>query len=257
MKSEDEEVLIYGVENGVATITLNRPAKMNALNTELRSAIFDAFRRFEEDDAAQVAILTGNGKAFCAGADLQEMSQTRMAVPDRNYLPTLGRNIFVTKPVIAAVNGPALAGGFLLAQSCDLCVASLDAYFAVTEVRRGRGSPWAVPLIWMIPQRVAMELLLTGRPLTAQRAYEVGLVNNVTRPEDLLTETRTLAEEIATAAPLSVRAIKRALYAATDMGRSAALETADAIFESVYRSEDAQEGPRAFIEKRNPVWKGR
>lgn len=255
--SNQDEPLLYEFNKGVVTITLNRPNKMNALNKELRAGLFGAFKRFEEDSTANVAILTGNGRAFCAGADLAEMADSKMTVPPRDFSPVLGRNVFVSKPVIAAVNGFALAGGFLLAQMCDLCVASQGAQFGITEVRRGRGGPWAVPLMWMIPQRIAMEVLLTGRPMSAQRAYEVGLINAVVEPSELISTATSLAEEIASNAPLSVRAAKRALYAATEMGRSAAIETADAIFEPVYLSEDAQEGPRAFKEGRAPIWTGR
>lgn len=257
MSAVFDNVLLYDQEGGVVIMTLNRPDKMNALNAALRKALFDALRRFESDDSAHVAIVTGSGRAFCAGADLKEMSDLGMAVPPKDFSPIPGRNIEVTKPLIAAVNGWALAGGFLLAQSCDLCLASDDAKFGVTEVKRGRGAPWAVPLTWMIPQRVAMELLLSGRELSAKRAYEIGLVNMVTAPEDLLKEAMTLAQEISTNAPLSVRAAKRALHAATEMGRSAAQDMADVLYESVYNSEDAQEGPRAFREGRAPIWKGR
>lgn len=257
MTALDDTVLLYEQDGPVVTMTLNRPDRMNALNAALRAALFTGLRRFESDEYAQVAIITGSGRAFCAGGDLKEMSELGIAVPPKDFSPIPGRNVDVSKPLIAAVNGWALAGGFLLAQSCDLCLASDTAKFGITEVKRGRGAPWAVPLTWMIPQRVAMELLLSGRELTAQRAYEVGLVNVVTPPDQLLKQARSLAEEIATNAPLSVRAAKRVLHAAMEMGRSAALDMADAVYESVYESEDAQEGPRAFREKRPPVWKGR
>ncbi len=256
-ESQDERPIIYDLSDGIATVTLNRPDRLNALNGELRLGLFDAFKAFEEDDSAFVAIITGSGRAFCAGADLKEMAATGMGIPDRNFSPMLGRNVHVSKPVIAAVNGLALAGGFLLAQTCDLCIASESAEFGVTEVKRGRGVPWAVPLLWMIPQRVAMEMLLTGNPVSAHRAYEIGLVNQVTSSEDLMKVAREMASEIAANAPLSVRAARRALYSATEMGRTAAWDVADMIFEAVYRSDDAQEGPRAFTERRQPNWKGR
>jgi enoyl-CoA hydratase len=247
----------YATEDGVVTITLNRPDKMNALNAGLRTALRQSFETFEHDDAARVAIVTGNGAAFCAGADLKEMADSGLSIPHADFMPIPGRNITVTKPLIAAVNGYAYAGGFLLAQSCDLCIASSSASFAISEVKRGRGAPWAAPLAWMIPQRIAMELLLTGRPLDAKRAYEIGLVNAVTAPEGLLIEARSLAQEIAANAPLSVRAAKRMLYTSTEMGRTAALDVADVIYESVYRSSDAQEGAAAFRERRPPIWKDR
>src|SRR5690606_30475075 len=125
-----------------------------------------AWARFEQDSDARVAILTGAGdRAFCAGMDLVEMSQEKLGPLPRDFLPILGDNISVSKPVIAAVNGAAIAGGWLFAQMCDLCVASTHATFAITEVKVGRGMVWAPPLIHMIPQRVMLELLLTGRTI--------------------------------------------------------------------------------------------
>jgi enoyl-CoA hydratase/carnithine racemase len=171
--------------------------------------------------------------------------------------PHLGQNLQVTKPVIAAVNGPAFGGGFLLAQMCDLCVAGASAQFAITEARWGRGAPWAAPLPWLVPPRVAMELLLTGDPIDAQRAYEVGLVNRVVPDPELRSEAGRLARRIAGNAPLSVRAAKAMVQASAGCDLDEAVEAGWRLFEPVYLSEDAQEGPRAFVERRPPVWKGR
>jgi enoyl-CoA hydratase/carnithine racemase len=159
--------------------------------------------------------------------------------------------------VIAAVNGVAYGGGFLLAQSCDLCVAADHARFAITEARWGRGSPWAASLPWLVPPRVAMELVLSGRPIDAARALQVGLVNQVVPAGDLGTAAQALGEEIANNAPLSVRAGKAMVYAAAGRRREEAWEEAEALFRPAYLSEDALEGPRAFREKRPPVWQGR
>jgi enoyl-CoA hydratase/carnithine racemase len=155
------------------------------------------------------------------------------------------------------VNGVAFAGGFLIAQACDLCVASTSAKFAITEVKVGRSSPWASPLIHMIPQRIMMEIVLTGKPISAQRAYEIGLVNRLAEPARLLDTALELAAEILDGAPLSVRAAREMVMLSTEMGRSAALQAARHASETTYRSEDAQEGPKAFAEKRRPQWKGR
>jgi enoyl-CoA hydratase/carnithine racemase len=155
------------------------------------------------------------------------------------------------------VNGVAFAGGWMIAQACDLCVASSTAKFAVTEVKVGRSSPWAAPLIHMIPQRIMMELLLTGKPITAQRAYEIGLVNRVAEPEQLRAVALELAHEVLEGAPLSVRAARETVMLSTEMGRSAALQAARHASEHCYRSDDAQEGPRAFAAKRRPQWTGR
>jgi enoyl-CoA hydratase/carnithine racemase len=171
--------------------------------------------------------------------------------------PVPHENIRLTKPSIAAVNGVAFAGGWMIAQACDLCVASTAARFAITEVKVGRGSPWAAPLIHMIPQRIMMEIILTGKPITAERAYEIGLVNRLAQPEALMDCALDLAREVLEGAPLSVEAGRRTVMLATEMGRAAALEAAWSAHETAYNSEDAQEGPRAFAEKRKPEWKGR
>jgi len=253
-----EEVPVsYEVQDGVAIITMRRPDKLNAVNRAVRQGIIDGFNRFELDDEAKVAILTGEGKAFCAGADLKEMVATGKTIPGSQAIPHLGRTLHVSKPTIAQVNGIAYAGGFLLAQMCDLCTASENAEFGMTEVRWGRGAPWATPLIWMLPQRVMMELLMTGEPLSARRAYELGFINRLTRPEDLAAETMKLAQLLIKNAPLGVKAGRALTYAATEMGRSAALPIGDLCFEQAYKSEDALEGPRAFKERRKPRWQGR
>lgn len=132
-----------------------------------------------------------------------------------------------------------------------------EASFAITEVRMGRSSPWAAPLIHMIPQRVMMELVLTGKPISAQRAYEIGLVNRLTKPEALLDTAVGLAQEVRAGAPPSIRAARDMVMLATEMGRSAAMQAARHAFANAYESEDAQEGPRAFAERRRPQWKGR
>jgi enoyl-CoA hydratase/carnithine racemase len=247
------DVVRYDRVGPVAWVTIDRPEARNAINAEVRQGLREATARFNDDDAA-VLVLTGSGDvAFCAGADLKEMSAMRLEVPPPDYVPIFGRTVRVDKPTIAAVNGVALAGGFLLAQMCDLCVAAEHARFAISEVRVGRGAPWAAPLPWLVPPRVAMELLLTGDPLTAQRAYEVGLVNRVVPMSGLHDAAQELAEGIAANAPLSVAAGKRTVY----LAMAAPYEEADAIWEPVYTSADAQEGPRAFAEKRPPRWLGR
>jgi enoyl-CoA hydratase len=253
-----DAVLFDAREDGIAIITLNRPDARNALSLEIRQGLFAAWDRFERDPALRVAILTGAGdRAFCAGGDLKEMVEKQLAVPPRDMFPVPGDNIEISKPTIAAVNGVAFAGGWMIAQACDLCVASTAAKFAITEVKVGRGSPWAAPLIHMIPQRIMMEIILTGKPITAQRAYEIGLVNRLAEPEALLDKAIELANEILEGAPLSVKAGRDTVMLATEMGRAAALQAARAAAETMYRSEDAREGPRSFAEKRKPEWKSR
>jgi enoyl-CoA hydratase/carnithine racemase len=252
------DAVLYAVDSdGIATITINRPEQRNCLSKEVRAGLFAAWDQFERDASARIAILTGSGeKAFCAGGDLKEMVETGLKVPPRDMFPVPYETIKLSKPTIAAVNGVAFAGGWMIAQGCDLCVASTTAKFAITEVKVGRGSPWAAPLIHMIPQRIFMEIVLTGKPITAQRAYEIGLVNRLAEPEALMVTALELAREVIEGAPLSVAAARETVMLSTEMGRTDALEAGWAAHEAAYNSADAQEGPRAFSEKRKPIWSG-
>ena len=196
------EAVSYRVEDGVAWLTIERPEARNALNAAVREGLWAGVRRFNEDDTAKVLVLTGAGeKAFCAGGDLKEMAETALTVPPPDFVPQFGRTIEVAKPTIAAVNGVAWAGGFLLAQCCDLCIAADTATFAISEVKVGRGAPWAAPLSWLIPPRIALQILLTGDPLTARRAYEIGLVNEVVPLADRRARAQQVAMRIAANAP--------------------------------------------------------
>jgi len=252
------DVVRYEIEDRVAWLTIDRPEARNALSKAVRDGLWEGFRRFADDDSAAVLVLTGAGeKAFCAGGDLKEMSASSLRVPPPDFLPYLQRTVKTDKPVIAAVNGVAFAGGFLLAQMVDLVVAADHAKFGITEARVGRGSPWAAPLPWLIPPRVAMEIMVTAEPITAQRAYELGLVNKVVPLAELHDAAQAMAQTIAANAPLSVRAAKSLVYLSAEHGWSAALDAADELYEPVYLSEDGQEGPRAFAEKRAPRWQGR
>jgi enoyl-CoA hydratase/carnithine racemase len=248
------DAVSYRVADGVAWLTIERPEARNALNAAVRAGLFAGVRRFNDDDDAKVLVLTGAGeKAFCAGGDLKEMAEEALTVPPLDFVPQFGRNIDVAKPTIAAVNGVAWAGGFLLTQCCDLCIAADTATFAISEVKVGRGAPWAAPLSWLIPPRIALQILLTGDPITAQRGYEVGLVNEVVPLADLRPRVQELAGRIAANAPLSVLAAKRTAY----LSRPDVFEAAERIWAPVYHSVDAQEGPAAFRDKRPPEWTGR
>ena len=250
--------ILYENRGQIAVLTINRPEARNAINAGVIEGLHVAWKRFEEDDGARVAILTGKGnKAFCAGADLKEMSAKKPGVSARNVMPTLNVNVQVSKPVIAAVNGVAYAGGWAMVQMCDIVVAAETARFAISEAKVGRGMPWAVPLTHMIPQKILLEILMTGDPISAQRAYEIGFVNHVVSPDQVMPKAMALAETIAENAPLTVAAAKEMVYMSTDTNRTAGLAASRHIFNRVYRSEDAREGPLAFTEKRKPQWKGR
>ena len=247
----------YLRDNGVAWLTIERPEASNALSMAVRDGLWAGVRRFNSDHDAKVLVITGAGeKAFCAGGDLKEMAATGLEVPEPDFLPQFGRNIQVEKPTIAAVNGVAFAGGFLLAQMCDLVVAADSARFAVTEVKVGRGAPWAVPLPLLVGARAAMEILLTGDPIDAARAERLGFVNRVVPAADLRAEVQQLAERIAGNAPLSVLAAKKTVRLVAEHPLREAFEEAERLWEPVYLSQDAKEGPAAFRDKRAPEWKG-
>jgi enoyl-CoA hydratase len=234
MNDTVDDVCVVRRDGHVLVVTLNRPAQRNALNAELRARLRTAFDLLDEDPGLRCAVLTGAGPAFCAGGDMKEMAASAMQLPAGEWGLLLGSRGEVRKPVIAAVNGFALAGGFRLAQLCDLCVAADTAVFGITEVKRGRGAPWAAPLIDMVPQRIMMELLITGESISAARAYEIGLVNKVVPAEGLLETALALAHRIASNAPLSVQAAKQMVKVSTEVGASEAILAAEAIYRPVY-----------------------
>jgi enoyl-CoA hydratase/carnithine racemase len=246
--------LLYEVTEGIATITINRPDARNALNSAVRSGMRASLDSFTNDDQAKVLIITATGDvAFSAGADLKEMAEQHLTIPPDDFIPDLATH----KPVIAAVNGLALGGGFFLVQQADLVIAADHAMFGITEARHGRGAPWAAALPLLIPPRIALELLLTAQPLTASRAREVGLVNFLVPSLELATASRALAQQIIANAPLSVAAGKAMVRNILDEVLGDARQRANEIWAPVYLSQDAQEGPRAFREKRLPLWQGR
>lgn len=248
--------ILYEVRGQCAIITINRPAQRNAIDTAASQQLSQAFDEFNADGRLRVAILTGAGdKAFSAGRDLKEIATLGgIAMP---ALPILGDNHCVDKPVIAAVNGAALGGGWVFAQMCDLCVAADTATFGITEPKMGRGVAWSPPLVHMIGSRLALELMLTGRTISAQRAYEIGFVNEVVPRDQLMAAALSMADDIIQCAPLSVAAVRRVVHHAMNMGVEAALEAGRQVCQPLYTTEDAKEGPRAFAEKRRPRWQGR
>ncbi len=246
--------ILYEVRGQCAVITINRPAQRNAINSAACQQLTAAFQRFDADPELRVAILTGAGDvAFSAGRDLKEIASGAPVAP----LPVLGDTVQTGKPVIAAVNGAAIGGGWLFAQMCDLCVAADHAKFAISEGRFGRAMGWCAPLVHMVGSRVAMELMLTGKTIDAARAHAIGFVNRVVPREALMAEAMAMADEISASAPLAVAAGRRMVSDATNMGVAAALMVARQLCEELHRGEDAREGARAFKEKRPPIWTGR
>jgi enoyl-CoA hydratase/carnithine racemase len=250
--------VVYEIRGEVAVITLNRPERRNALSIAACHQLRAAWDRFEADPERKVAIVTGAGdRAFCAGYDIAE-KQHGNTVTEADFAPRVGTKSFVTKPVIAAVNGAAVAAGMALVEACDLVVAAEHAWFGLPEVTLGIGVAPFVQSLWTLPHRILMELLLTGDRLTAQRAYEIGFVNWLATREALLEESLRFAQRIAANAPLVVRASKAMLYRGIEaMGMPAAHRVAKELFLPVRESEDAKEGFRARAERRPPRWKGR
>jgi enoyl-CoA hydratase len=248
------DTVLYEMMGHIAVITLNRPEKRNVVNTAMRDGVLSAWQRFDNDPQARVAILTAAGdKAFCAGRDLGEASSGH----GHGFIPILRDEVHVSKPVIAAINGAALGGGCFMAISCDLCVAADHATFALTEVRVGRAPIYAFWLNGAIPQKVALEMSMTGNAIGARRAYELGLINHVVPAAELMTKALALANDLCAAAPMSVAATKAMIYETAGMKTEAAMAASLARFKPVFESEDALEGMRAFREKRPPVWKGK
>ncbi|HYM90266.1 MAG TPA: enoyl-CoA hydratase-related protein [bacterium] len=250
--------VLYEQRGDIVVVTLNRPERRNALSISACHQLRAAWDRFEADGASKVAIITGAGdRAFCAGYDIAE-KQHGNAVSEADFAPRVETRPFVTKPVIAAVNGAAVAAGMALVEACDLVVAAETAWFGLPEVTLGIGVAPFVQSLWTLPQHILMELLLTGDRLAAPRAYEIGFVNRLTPPENLMAESLRLARTIADNAPLVVRASKAMLYRGIEaIGMPAAHRVAKELFLPIRESEDAKEGFRARAERRPPRWKGR
>lgn len=254
------QIVRHESAGGIAVITLNRPERRNAINAAMAAALREAVDRFENDPQSRVAILTGAGEqAFCAGMDLKAFlaGEGPAIIEGPGGLAGLVARRR-KKPVIAAVNGPALAGGCELVLACDLIVMAERATLGFPEVTRGlfAASGGALRLPAMIPRVRAMEMLLTGDPVDAATALALGLVNRVVPAARLLEEARTLAARICANAPLAVQATLEVARAAC--GPGAQLWSAnDEVWRRIARSEDAREGPASFVEKRPPVWRGR
>ena len=244
----------------VGLITLNRPQAMNALNNQLMRELMDALEAFDKDDEVGAIVITGNEKAFAAGADIKEMADKSIhEMMDKDHIAVFGRIRTIRKPVIAAVSGWALGGGCEVALSCDMIVASESAKFGQPEINIGviPGAGGTQRLTRAVGKVIAMEMILNDRRLTAQEAYQFGLVNRVVPVETYLDEALRLAEEIASRAPVAVRAAKKMINQAFERTLSEGLAEEKQEFYNLFATDDQKEGMQAFVEKRPPQWKGK
>jgi len=254
------EFIRYEKRDHFATITLNRPEVMNALHPPCHVELNQVFDDFAADPETWVAILTGAGdKAFSAGNDLKWTAEHGVPTLPKTGFAGLTRRFDLGKPLIAAVNGFALGGGFEIVLACDIVVAAESAKFGVPEPKVGlmaaAGGVHRLPR--MIPQKLAMGMMLTGRHITAAEAARLGIVNEVVPAKDLMATAERWAREINECSPLSVQASKQAALQSYHLSVEQALDTHLDAERRLWESEDAKEGPLAFAQKRKPVWKGR
>ncbi len=246
------------VSGGVAWVRLNVPERRNAISRAMRAALHDAMARLDDDDAVRVAVITGNGSAFCAGVDLKEGGTDAGPAATTRDDPVAAPLERFTKPLIAAVNGPAIGGGFELALAADIRVASTNARFALPEVQLGSlpGSGGTQRLSLAVPPAVANRMVLTGEPIDGEAALAFGLVSDLVAPDELLPFAGALAERISANAPLSLRAAKIALRAAQEDTLRPGLALERSLWGLLATSRDREEGRAAFREKRPPRYTG-
>lgn len=254
------EAVTYEVRGHYAVITINRPEARNAVNGAVASGIEAGIDKIEEDDSVWVGILTGVPPVFCAGADLKEINSGNAAglqTKRGSFGGIVARER--SKPIIAAVDGPALAGGTEITLACDLIVASTSATFGIPEVKRSlvAGAGGLFRLGRKIPFNLAMECALTGDPITAEVAHQHGLVNVLTEPGGALEGAFALADRICANAPIAVRETRKIVLEATHAADEIGWKMSAEGMARAMSSEDLQEGLTAFIEKRPPAWKGR
>jgi enoyl-CoA hydratase len=254
------ELILTETRGRVGLVTLNRPDARNALNQQLLSELMDALEAFDKDDGVGAMVVTGNDKAFAAGADIKEMAGMNASeMLASNFIATFGRITTLRKPVIAAVSGWALGGGCEIALACDLIVASETAKFGQSEIAIGviPGAGGTQRLTRSVGKSVAMEIILNNRVLSAQEALQFGLVNRLVPVEQYLEAAVRLAQEIASRAPLAVGSAKKMINQAYERTLTDGLQQERQEFYDLFGSEDRREGMQAFIEKREPRWKGK
>jgi enoyl-CoA hydratase len=252
-----EEPVLVSDDRGVRIITLNRPAARNAVNLEMATAIDAALTEFDERRDLTVAVLAANGPTFCAGMDLKGFLRGERPITPRRGFAGLVQEP-PRKPLIAAVDGPAVAGGFEIVLACDMIIAAESAFFALPEVKRGlvAAGGGLLRLPGRLPYPLAMELALTGRNMSAREAAERGLVNRIVEPGTAVAAALELATEIAACGPLAVAATKQIIQDSPSWPAAEAFARQSELTAPVRSSADAIEGARAFTEKRAPVWTG-
>lgn len=254
------EVILTKTDGHVGIATLNRPEVLNALSVELMDRLIEVLEGYDRDPNIHVIVLTGSERAFAAGADISEMVEASVVdMSERNNLARWKRIAAIRKPIIAAVSGFALGGGCELAMHCDIIVASESAQFGQPEIKLGvmPGAGGTQRLTRAIGKFKAMEMVLNGRFLSAQEAFDAGLVTRIVSKEQFLDEALRLAHEMAQKAPLALKAAKEAVLAADEMALTHGLEFERRLFYSLFATEDQKEGMRAFVEKRKPKFTGR
>tara|TARA_Y100001970_G_scaffold179520_2_gene218553 strand:- start:38742 stop:39500 length:759 start_codon:yes stop_codon:yes gene_type:complete len=248
----------YEHRGNVRVFTLDRPEARNAVNHDVSSEMEGHLDVFEADESAWVGVLAANGPVFSAGADLKAVSSGQGIETTKGGFAGLVRYPR-TKPLIAAVDGPALAGGLEIVLGCDLVVASSAASFGIPEVKRsliaGAGGLFRLPVA--LARNVAMEMALTGDPISAERAFELGLVNKLCEPGQVVQAAEELADRISVNAPIAVRESRKVVLESHGVSDEQGWQITKDHFRTVVKTEDFKEGPLAFVEKREPVWKGR
>ena len=261
-----EELIKVAEDSGIVTITLNRPERLNAFVGHMRRDLAEALEEAGSDPSVRVVVVTGAGRAFCAGGDVNFMAELVERNDSEEFARLLGaaRRVILgirhmTKPVIASINGPASGAGFNLALACDLRIASTNASFSQSFVKLGFHPDWGGSyfLPRMVPSNIACELFFLGDPIDAQQALQLGLVNRVVAPEELEAGTRGLAERLRDSAGVSIAAAKQAVYASEHDSLETMLQYEVDAQLRCFESEDGREGVRAFLEKRPPKFTGR
>ena len=255
------EAIVVTKEEALGVITLNRPEALNALNSKMVNEILSALGGFQSDDDIRCVIITGSEKAFCAGADIKEMSakSTVDLIRNNNYFPLWKGVASHPKPIVAALSGYVLGGGLELAMACDILIASESTKLGQPEINIGiiPGGGGTQRLTRAVGRYKAMEMILTGSTITAEEARQFGLVNRVVPREKFLEEAKLVGREIASKSPLATKMAKQAINKAHELGVTEGIEFERQLFHQLFSTQDKEEGMKAFLEKRKPEFRGK